>query len=162
MTSWLMKTLTATAFLGACAAAPAGSRTAGLGEPPKSALPRPANEARTPQALVQRFGQCVQKRDLAMLTELYEANALFVPRPGTVATGKAAIRAALRDVLALNPTLIVNPMEVHVVGDVALVRSEWKLSGTAPDGAAVAETGTSSVVMRRQNDGNWRFVIDRP
>jgi ketosteroid isomerase-like protein len=47
-------------------------------------------------------------------------------------------------------------------GDTALLCGKWQLSGNGPDGSAVEMRGNSIEVVRRQNDGSWRFVIDHP
>jgi ketosteroid isomerase-like protein len=45
---------------------------------------------------------------------------------------------------------------VFHVDDIALVHWSWTV--THPDGATT--DGTSAEVLRRQDDGTWRFVID--
>jgi ketosteroid isomerase-like protein len=47
-------------------------------------------------------------------------------------------------------------------GDVALLRGEWTLKGTGPDGAAIEMSGKNVEVARRQSDSTWRFAIDHP
>jgi ketosteroid isomerase-like protein len=38
----------------------------------------------------------------------------------------------------------------------------WKLTGTRPDGQAIALEGLSSDVVRQQPDGRWLVIIDDP
>ena len=116
----------------------------------------------TPQDLMSRFGQYVHERRLDRLIDLYEPNALFVPEPGNVHSGHAAIQAALAGMLALAPRMDTRIVAVHQVADVALVIVDWKLHGTAPDGSTVAKDGRSADVLRRQADGTWRVLIDHP
>ena len=52
--------------------------------------------------------------------------------------------------------------QVLVAGDVALVVNDWVLTGAAPDGSAVRQTGRSADVVRKQPDGRWLVVIDKP
>jgi uncharacterized protein (TIGR02246 family) len=111
---------------------------------------------------MQLFARYVHARDLDKLVGLYEPAAVFVPEPGASVTGHEAIRGALRDMLALHPKLQLVTIEVHRAGDVALVANEWQLEGTTPDGAAIAQSGKSSVVLRRHSDGAWHLLIDRP
>lgn len=58
--------------------------------------------------------------------------------------------------------MVVNPGQVLVAGDVALVQNDWSMTGTAPDGSTVTQGGRSADVVRLQADGNWRVLIDRP
>jgi hypothetical protein len=48
------------------------------------------------------------------------------------------------------------------VDDVALVVGVWSFDGTGPDGEPVRLEARNADVLRRQPDGTWRFVIDKP
>lgn len=116
----------------------------------------------TPQALMRTFTNLVHARDLDGLVALYEPSAVFEPQPGIVIRGHAAIAAALADLLALRPRMITDTVQVLDAGDVALVVNEWTMTGTAPDGAEVRQGGRSADVLRRQHDGRWLVVVDKP
>ena len=58
--------------------------------------------------------------------------------------------------------MVVNPGQVLVAGDVALVQNDWSMTGTASDGSTVTQGGRSADVVRRGVDGTWRVLIDRP
>jgi ketosteroid isomerase-like protein len=47
-------------------------------------------------------------------------------------------------------------------GDVALLVSDWTLTGTGADGNPTTLGGTTADVVRRQADGTWRYAIDNP
>jgi ketosteroid isomerase-like protein len=57
----------------------------------------------TPEALMRSFSACLNRGDLDGLVALYEPGAVFVPRPGVVVHGQAAIRDALGQLLTLAP-----------------------------------------------------------
>lgn len=116
----------------------------------------------TPSDLIARFGTLVHSRELEALVALYEPQAVFVPSPGIVHRGADAIRSALGQMLALSPTMHATVSEVHACGELALVIVDWTLEGTAPDGSAVRQSGRSADVLRQQDDGTWRVVIDHP
>src|SRR5690349_20372031 len=99
-------------------------------------------------------------RDAALA--LYEPDAVFVAQPGQVARVLAAIGAALEGSLALQPSLNIEPAQVLQVGEIALLRSRWTLTGTGPDGHPVQMAGEATDVARRQADGSWRYLIDHP
>jgi ketosteroid isomerase-like protein len=45
-------------------------------------------------------------------------------------------------------------------GDVALLRSHWRLAISGLDGKPMEITGKGVQVARRQPDGSWRYLID--
>jgi uncharacterized protein (TIGR02246 family) len=116
----------------------------------------------TPEALMRAFTDRVHARDLEGLVALYEPAAVFEPRPGVVVEGREAIRHALRDLLALRPVMVAETVEVLQADDVALVVNEWTMTGMAPDGTEVRQGGRSADVVRRQPDGSWLVLVDKP
>jgi uncharacterized protein (TIGR02246 family) len=116
----------------------------------------------TPEALMRAFTERVHARDLDGLVALYEPSAVFEPQPGVVVRGRAAIRQALADLLALRPTMVAKIVQVLEADDVALVVNEWNLTGTGPDGNEVRQGGRSADVVRRQRDGSWLVLVDKP
>jgi len=116
----------------------------------------------TPEQLIGTFGDLVGAGDLDGLVALYEQAAVFEPEPGTVVEGLDAIREALGVMLQLQPTLTSTPVKVFEADDIALVINEWSMTGTAADGTEVRREGLSSDVLRRQADGTWLVLIDRP
>lgn len=109
-----------------------------------------------------QFREHVTNRALDALVALYEPGAVFVPSPGVVHTGRSQIGGALAEILGLSPVMETNVRAVHQADDVALVIVDWSLRGTSPDGSAVAQSGQSADVLRRQSDGTWRVLIDHP
>jgi len=108
------------------------------------------------------FEQAFNTGDIAQMLALYEPDAVLVPQPGQVVHGLAAIREALEGFFALKLPIRLERKRVLVMGEIALVASSWKLSGTGPDGSAVDLGGNTTEVIRRQADGTWRYVIDAP
>jgi len=116
----------------------------------------------SPEQLMTRFAEHVAAQALDALVSLYEPSAVFVPKPGIVHVGHASIGRALAEMLALSPVMETHVREVHRADDIALVIVDWSLRGTAPDGSSIAQSGRSADVLRRQDDGTWRVLIDHP
>jgi ketosteroid isomerase-like protein len=93
---------------------------------------------------------------------LFEPEATLIPQPGQVVTGTEAIREGLSGFLALKPKFDLEFKKAFQAGDIALLFSDWTLSGTDPNDNAVELAGRTSDVARRQLDGSWLFVIDNP
>ncbi|MFQ6850978.1 DUF4440 domain-containing protein [Streptomyces sp. 35M1] len=99
--------------------------------------------------------------DAEVVDRLYEADALFVPRPGQPTTGPGRITAH-RDFLALRVPIRVTPRHTYVSGDLALLIVDWVVEGRAAHGGQVRIAGTATDVARRGPDGFWRYVVDNP
>jgi ketosteroid isomerase-like protein len=96
--------------------------------------------------------------DVAVLTALYEPDAVLVGDDGSVATGIAAIAEVWSGLIGLGGSIAMTTRHAVEVGDVALLSNVWQF---ALEGAVVASAITSEVA-RRQPDGSWRYVIDHP
>jgi uncharacterized protein (TIGR02246 family) len=116
----------------------------------------------TPQETVDLISTYLQAGDLPALVELYAPDAVFLPDPGTVATGTEAIRTGLREFMALRPTLTFSDERLVSSDDLAVVTHRWHLRGTLPDGSPIEQRGRTINVLRRDDDGQWRLAIDNP
>jgi uncharacterized protein (TIGR02246 family) len=118
--------------------------------------------ASTPEDLHRVFVHAFNAGDIESVMALYEAEASLVPQPGLIVRGHGAIRQALQQFLALKGTIEMETTFVIKTGDVALLRGQWKLKGTGPDGKPVEMNGRSVEVARRRSDGTWLLAIDHP
>jgi uncharacterized protein (TIGR02246 family) len=119
----------------------------------------PAHE---PEEIHALFAEAISKRDLEGILSLYEENAILAQGSGQYLRGRAAIREALGDFLALQPTFTVQATKVIRSNDVALLYSKWEITGTEANGSAVSFSVQPTLLARRQPDGLWKVVIDDP
>jgi uncharacterized protein (TIGR02246 family) len=108
------------------------------------------------------FAEAFNAGDLESLMTLYAPDARLVPQPGQVVTGHAAIREALQGFLALQGQIRMETTYVVQAGDIALLRSQWHLTGKGADGQPLTIGAKSAEVIRQHSDGTWLFVIDHP
>ena len=109
------------------------------------------------------FQKTFNAGDLEGLMALYEPDAIVIPLSGAEPVkGIRAIRSALEGFLALKGKLELQTKHVVQHGDIALLRGDWRLKGTGPDGKPVEMVHGSAEVVRRQPDGSWRYIIDHP
>lgn len=71
-------------------------------------------------------------------------------------------RMALEGFLAPTGKIRIETKSVIEAGEVALLRSQWRLTGTSPTGKPIDMSHNSTEVVRRQPDGTWRYLIDHP
>jgi ketosteroid isomerase-like protein len=116
----------------------------------------------TPVHVLESIVAGINSGDLDSLTPLYESGAAFATEPGSLAHGAPGISDALTGFISMNGTLDLEVTRVLEVDDLALVVGVWSYDGTGPDGEPVRLEAKNADVLRRQNDGTWRFVIDNP
>ena len=123
---------------------------------------RSAPQAMHPAEVDELFAAAMTAGDLDAALSLYEPGAAFVVDGDEVARGTEQIRAALADLIALNPTLDCYKIDVLEAGDLAVLRADWIFTGSDADGEPFESRGRSIEVVRRQPDGSWLFAIDLP
>lgn len=109
--------------------------------------------ATTPEDLARLFVERANARDAEGLAELYAPDAVLAFPPGSVTVGREAIRAVCEKMIehAQGPFQLEEPLPTVHYGDLAL-------TSTRPaDG-----TGGRVQVARRQPDGSWLRILDRP
>ena len=116
----------------------------------------------TPEQMLEAVVDGINTANYDLLLSLYERDAAFATRPGSLAHGLGDICEALDGFIALNGKLDLKVKRVLEVGDLALVAGEWSFAGTGPDGEPVHLAARNADVLRRQADGSWSFVIDNP
>jgi uncharacterized protein (TIGR02246 family) len=118
--------------------------------------------AATPEQVLASIVTGINAGDLESLMPLYEKEAAFADEPGSLAHGASGVREALSGFISMNGKLDIDVTRVLEVGDLALVIGVWSFDGTGPEGEAVRLEASNADVLRRQDDGTWRFVIDNP
>ncbi|TIS70440.1 MAG: hypothetical protein E5W94_34265, partial [Mesorhizobium sp.] len=106
--------------------------------------------ARDPQDLERLLISRQWVGDINGMAALFEPNAVVDSGQGRLTLGREAIRALFADITATGRKFAAgNQAPAVVSGDLALT------STRLPDGTVTAE------VARSQDDGTWRWVIDR-
>jgi uncharacterized protein (TIGR02246 family) len=118
--------------------------------------------AKSPAEVHELFAKYFSAGELEPLMSLYEPNATLLPLGQHAVSGLEEIRVAMTGFLESAPAMELTVKKTVQSGDIALVMSDWILSGSDADGRPFARTGRTSDVVRRQADGRWLLVIDVP
>ena len=106
----------------------------------------------TPEDLTRKFVDAVNAGDVEGLVALYEPDAVIAFPPGELTVGHDAIRELYTGMLAAKPHFdYEQPLTTLISGDLALTATP-----------AQDEAGVRAQVVRRQSDGSWLRVLDRP
>lgn len=112
----------------------------------------PRERAAQPEDLARLFVERGLAGDAEGLAQLYEADAVLGFPPGQVTGGREAIRAVFDKMLSQRPKLqLEEALPTLRWGDLAL-------TGTY----SADNVGVRAQVARRQPDGTWLRIIDRP
>ncbi|MCH8222752.1 MAG: nuclear transport factor 2 family protein [Chloroflexi bacterium] len=118
--------------------------------------------ASNPQDLGGLLFQAIENQDLDLVMTLYEPEATFMPEPGQTVSGTDALTEVLGTFTSMGLSGEIETKFISQSGDIALMSSEWSLSGKDPEGNDLSFQGISWEVARQQEDGAWKYVIDNP
>ncbi|KCV83202.1 hypothetical protein ATO10_00535 [Actibacterium atlanticum] len=113
-------------------------------------------------ATITGMTEAFHAKDLDGVMAAYESQATINFEPASPASDPTHIRAGFEMFFGFNPHFTYGEHEVIVNGDTALHLTPWDMTGTAPDGSQMAQSGLSVAVLHRQSDGSWKMVIDNP
>jgi ketosteroid isomerase-like protein len=116
----------------------------------------------TPGDLLNSQVEEFNKGNISFLMTLYEKDACFASRAGQVVKDPESIRQAFQGFLDRGVKLDARAKRILQAGNLALLITEWSLSGTEPDGKPIDFNGRGTIVLRRQPDDSWLMVIENP
>lgn len=108
----------------------------------------------TPEGATLALVALLKAGDLEGVMDLYEEGAVFVDLAGEVRGD--AIREAHRRFRDEGSQLTLRRSVVYEANEIALVHWDWEVS--LDNGSRIE--GVSAEVLRRQPNGEWKFVID--
>lgn len=100
--------------------------------------------------------------DIEGVMASYEKKATVMFEPGKPVSDPAILREMFKGFFELNPKFSYSGHEVFISDDIAVHHAPWTMTGKAPDGTEIKQSGLSVAVFRRQPDGKWLMVIDNP
>ena len=126
-------------------------------------------EARIKTAVEDVYKQwlaAANKKDVAAMTNLYDDNAVLMPKSEEPVLGKAAIGEYYKKLVA-DPqfvpfTLTLNWNSFHAVGDIAIATAVFEGDVTRND-KRIHFRGKNLLVWKKQADGSWkifRYMFD--
>ncbi|MBH0779412.1 YybH family protein [Nocardia bovistercoris] len=112
---------------------------------------------------VSRMTEALQRGDIDAVLSHYVADAVVAFEPGASVRGEQHLREGFAAFAALDPRFRYDHgHEVMISGDTAVHIAPWTMTGTAPDGTPVAQSGLSVATLRRQADDSWKIALDNP
>ena len=110
-----------------------------------------------------KLNRAITQGDLAGIAAFYSDDAVMMPAAEPAITGKQAITAEWKHVLAIpdyqNTTKLLR-VEVAASRDMAYTMGSYTSRMMGEDGKPVDEPGKWLTVWKKQPDGAWRIVMD--
>jgi ketosteroid isomerase-like protein len=116
----------------------------------------------TPEDLLNSQVEEFNKGNISFLMTLYEKDACFASKTGQIVKDPEKIRQAFQDFIDMGGKLDAKAKRVLHADNLALLITEWSLTGTEPDGKPINLNGRGTIVLRRQPDDTWLMVIENP
>jgi uncharacterized protein (TIGR02246 family) len=106
----------------------------------------------------------LESGDIETSVALYEPSAVLFKKSGQTMTGHDEIRKNNAFLIALKPKFTINFIKTTLNGDGTLATNRMKasMSGTNAEGKTIEGEIYTLEVVRKQEDGSWRYVIDDP
>jgi len=113
-------------------------------------LPKRAEDAHKTLAAAFNTG------NVATVMSMYDVDGIIVPEPGKPVSGKKNFEEAIKAILSIKGTMEIKTVYCLQTGNLAVGRSEWNIT----DGGEVKVSAKGIEVMRQQQNGTWKIVID--
>lgn len=107
------------------------------------------------------YVRAVNAGDAEAVNRLYAEEAVSIWEPGRPLSGQAR-RDSVTDFIAQQPSMKAAVRESYVTADTALMVVDWSIDTPGRDGGQEHLEGVGLDVLRRGEDGKWRYVIDNP
>ena len=114
-------------------------------------------------ALIAAADDAINREDFDALMDFYTEDATLVVVPGRAANGKEEIRKAFVAIAEhFQHTLYVTQGDMIVIeaGDTALVIAQTNVRANMKSAAPTMETRNATYVFKRDDDGQWRCIVD--
>jgi ketosteroid isomerase-like protein len=112
--------------------------------------------AKSPEEICHLFQRAMAEGDIDLVLSAYDPEAVFLNQSRDVTKGREGLRQELAPLAAMRIRFDFRIKQVIEAGDIALMHTEWTVSGPQPMKVYAIE------VARRQPDGTWRWLIGDP
>ena len=119
-------------------------------------------QAKQPEDLDRFFLERANAGDVEGVVALYEPDAVLVGPGKQIISGTLALRQAYTQLFASKPTFAAEIQAAIRNGNLALTSTQFTISSVDSDGKPITIKTATTEVARRQPNGTWLWVIDKP
>lgn len=107
------------------------------------------------------FGKVFNSGDADAVNAMYTEDAVSVWDPGKPLTGQAR-KDRVVEFLSHGPIVEATVRQSFVTKDAAMLIVDWTIDTTSAEGEPEHLEGVAVDVLRRGEDGKWRYAVDNP
>jgi ketosteroid isomerase-like protein len=111
---------------------------------------------KTPREAHATLAAAFNSGDVATVMNMYDTSGIIVPEPGVAVSGKEKFEEAIKAILSVKGKMEIRTVYCLQTGNIAVGRSEWNIT----DGHDVKINAKGIEVMKQQDDGTWKILID--
>jgi uncharacterized protein (TIGR02246 family) len=100
------------------------------------------------------------KKDMAMMTANYAADAVILPQNGRMVSGSDQIQAFFKEMMGMMSDFKFQSKKFEVSGDLAYEFGSYTGMFQMPGMGAMADTGKFLTVWKKQANGKWMIAAD--
>ena len=117
---------------------------------------------KTEAGAVAYFRDCIKNGNTEGALSCFHPEGVYIDREGKELRGLDQIGLAMNEICRLQLNIKGEKPHVTVVDDIAMWLDEWEMTGSAPDGHPIRMTGHTSCIMKRNEEGDWLWLVDNP
>lgn len=112
---------------------------------------------------IESMTQSFNGKDIEGVMSSYQSGALVIFEPESPVTDFKQLQEMFLGAFSINPKFeYPKGHEIFVNGDTATHIAPWVMTGIAPDGAKIQQSGLSVANLKKQKNGKWLLTFDNP
>ncbi len=115
-----------------------------------------------PEEMNECFANAYNTGEVNNLNELFETNAKVVNKKGEIIVGINKINAEHLNLLRLGGKMTSINKYCVEFENIALLRADWKIETHNENGDVAEIKGSSTEIVRKQENGSWLYIVDNP
>ncbi|MGU3376449.1 YybH family protein [Chryseobacterium sp. M5A1_1a] len=117
---------------------------------------------KTQAGAVAYFRYCIKNGNAEGALSCFHPEAVYIDRDGKELRGLEQIQLAMDSICRLKLNIQGGTPHVTVINDLAMWLDHWEMTGNTPDGQPIKMTGHTSCIMKRNEAGEWLWIVDNP
>ena len=116
----------------------------------------------TPEGAVKYFRNSIANGDLPATVGCFHTDAVYIDRDGQEVKGLDNLEKAMQHLCTWRPKIEGSTYKVTIVNELAIWVDRYKMNAIMPDGTPIEMEGTTACIMKKNDSGNWLWLVDNP